>query len=436
MKKLINHFNSKYYYKFILFMFISLILLLGLYAIDIAIQESLYAQRLNFTQTFLEDFLIMMIAAIITMVTITFSTIMVVLTLYSGQFSPRTLNDFLQRKVPLNILGYFIGVIIYALIGLIISENNPTFLYPNVTLIALILFVISVVLFAYYIHYVAKSVQVNVYIDKMVKEAVGKIEENQQTIHDDPLIQLEHNDEEEEKDFEYEYKTKRTGYLIDINKKKLIPYLKENNLSISVKIPLNEHIYEDDVLFNYQGKKQMDFDEDLIKESFTISDEIGSFSAYRQKTLKLVEIGVRALSPGTNDPFTAMTCIEQLGFVFKKLSDTYYSLYYHDEEGTERLMIRTLNYDDLLYDHFYQIYLYGKDNLSIIASMIKAFSRIADDSNHDMKVSLWNFAKYIIKDMNINDLHPFDQRKISVPLKDLATQCRKKDDYKSLIQSS
>jgi uncharacterized membrane protein len=148
----------------------------------------------------------------------------------------------------------------------------------------------------------------------------------------------------------------------------------------------------------------------------------------------LVEIAVRALSPGTNDPFTALTCIEQLGFVFMKLSDTYYSLYYQDDQGKERLMIRSLNYDDLLYDHFYQIYLYGKKDLTIIASMLKAFSRIASDSNHDMKTSLWKFAKYIIKDLDLTKTHPLDFREVNIPLRDLAIECRKTDDYKSLIE--
>ena len=432
MKKLFNLIRSKYYFKFIIYMIIFSFLSYAIFLID---QSSNNQNIFIFSQSFLADFLIMMLAAIITMVTITFSIIMVVLTLYSGQFSPRTLNDFLQRKIPLNILGYFIGVSVFSIIGLVLSETHPTVIYSWLTFISIILFVLSLILFAYFIHYVAKSVQINVYIDKMVKEAVKNIETYQETIQKDPLIQLERNDEEEQIDYQLEYQTKRTGYLIDINKKKLLGYLKDNDLSISVNIPLNEHIYEDDVLFKYQGTDAFDFDEDVINDCFSISEEVGSFSEYREKTMKLVEIAVRALSPGTNDPFTAMTCIDQLGFVFMKLSDTYYSLYYHDEDNTERLMIKTLNYDDLLYDHFYQIYLYGNKDLTIISSLLKAFTRIASNSNHHMKVSLWNFAEYLLKDISIKEMHPLDQREIRIPLRDLFVQCHKSKEYKSLIDS-
>jgi uncharacterized membrane protein len=375
----------------------------------------------------------MMVAAIITMVTITFSTIMVVLTLYSGQFSPRTLNDFLQRKVPLNILGIFIGITVYALLSLVLTESYASYIFPNIGLFSFLLFITSIILFAYYIHYVAKSVQVNVYIDKMVKKAVKKIEAYQEKIKEDPMIQLERNDEDAEKEFNLEYKSKHTGYLIDINKEKLVKYLKEHDLSISVNIPINQHVYEDDILFKYQGETH-DFDDDIIDQCFIISDEIGNLSAYREQTMKLVEIAVRALSPGTNDPFTAISCIEQLGFVFMKLSDTYYSLYYHDDDGKERLMIRTLNYDDLLYDHFYQIYHYGKNDLTIISNILKSFAKIASKSNYEMKHSLWSFSLYVLKDIQLKDLHDLDFREINLSLKDLAIACKKKKDYQELIK--
>jgi len=435
MKKVMNYLRNKYYIKFILYMIIFGILSYTLVFIDRQIQESSYIQYFYFRQDFLEDFLIMMVAGIITMVTITFSTIMVVLTLYSGQFSPRTLKDFLQRKVPINILGFFVGIIFFGLITIINTQRHHLIIYSNTSLMSLILFATSMILFAYYIHYVAKSVQVNVYIDQLVKGAVKKIESYQSTIKEDPLIQLERDDEKEEKTFDLEYESKRTGYLVDINKDKLIEYLKEHNVSISVNIPLNEHVYEDDILFKYQtSNESFSFDDETIQEYFIIKDEIGSFSEYRQQTMKLVEIAVRALSPGTNDPFTAITCIDQLGFIFKKLSDTYYSLYYHDEDGQERLMFKTLNYDDLLYDHFYQIYLYGKKDYTIISSIIKAFIRIAKESNRDMKQSLWDFSHYVLKDIDFKKIHRFDYKEIVTHLKDLARECYKIEEFNEIIE--
>ncbi|MCF7924638.1 MAG: DUF2254 domain-containing protein [Candidatus Izimaplasma sp.] len=436
MKKIISILKNKYYFKFLLHIIIFSALAIGIFYIDKNIQNTSYNLTFAFKQSFLKSFLMMMIAGIITIVTITFSTIMVVLTLYSGQFSPRTLNDFLQRKVPLHILGYFIGVSIYSLIGLILSENYPNYLFSNLTLFAMFLFLTGIILFAYYIHYVSKSVQINIYIDKLVKEAVNDIEKYQEDIKENETVHLaQEKKKTSDESFDNEYKIDKTGYFIDINTKKLIPYLKENNVSITVIKPYNEHIFEDDILFKYNSKKaNFSFDEEIIKDCFIFSNEIGNYSEYRNRTMKLVEIAIRALSPGVNDPVTARNCIDQLGYIFMKLSDAHLSLHYYDEESNERLTIKTLNYDVLLYDHFYQIYLYGKQDLMILSSMIKAFTRISNDSNNDMKNSLWEFAKYILKDLNLKELHKFDFKEINYELKELAIKVNKHSEYKKLIE--
>lgn len=434
MKKVINFLKSKYYVTFILHIVFFSSLAISLFYLDKSVQSSNFNQVFNFDHNFLKSLLIMMIGSIITIVTITFSTIMVVLTLYSGQFSPRTLNDFLQRKVPLNILAYFIGISSYSIIALVVSENHQTLTFSFLSIFALTLFLIGIVLFAYYIHYVSKSVQINIYIDKLVKEAVLDIEKYQKNIKDNKKISLEFSQKDEGKEFKQEYPSKQTGYFIDIDVKKLMPYLVKNNICIEVVKPFNEHIFEDDILFKFQSeKKTLKMDEEIIKECFIFGDEAVNFNEYLNRTMKLVEIAVRALSPGINDPATAKACVDQLGYIFMKLSDAHYSLYYKDDELIERLMIKTLNYDSLLYDHFYQIILYGSNDFKIVSSVLKALTRISSDSNYEMKKSLWKFALYTLKDINLKKLHEFDFREINFELKELAIKCGKTESYKELI---
>ncbi|MDT8337173.1 MAG: DUF2254 family protein [Candidatus Izemoplasmatales bacterium] len=69
------------------------------------------------------------------------------LTLYSGQFSPRTLNDFLQRKILLNILGYFIEVSVYSIISLVLTANYVNFNFAIFTLLAMTFFLFEIILF-------------------------------------------------------------------------------------------------------------------------------------------------------------------------------------------------------------------------------------------------------------------------------------------------
>jgi len=170
MKKLLNALANKVYVTPLLFGVFYLVLAVVAHEIDTMItlkENSAFA----FQKDLLQPLLLMTIGAIITLVTITFSSIMVVLTTYSGQFSPRTLNDFLVRKVPLRVLGYFTGLLTYSAVSLLFLQDPNHTHYMLLTLISVISLLIGFVLFAYYIHYVSKSIQINLYIDRLVKDA-------------------------------------------------------------------------------------------------------------------------------------------------------------------------------------------------------------------------------------------------------------------------
>ena len=174
MKKILLKLD-KMYVKFIVFIILFSSLGFLAFNIDISIQNTQFAQTLDFSQGFTETLAIMVLGGIITIITITFSSILVVMTLYSGQFSPRTLGDFLQRKIPVNVLAFFIGTSIYALLILMLTSRNVVYVYPISALLMIILFAIGITIFAYYVQYVSKAVQINYYMDQLVKDSVLKI---------------------------------------------------------------------------------------------------------------------------------------------------------------------------------------------------------------------------------------------------------------------
>lgn len=425
---------EKMYVRFVLYIMLFFGLSLVGYYVDINIQNSSFAKALSFTKEFTETLAVMAIGAIITIITITFSSVIVVMTLYSGQFSPRTLSDFLQRKVPVNVLAYFIGISAYTLLSLMFINRGVVDVYPLTTLLIMIFFGLGLSIFAYYIQYVSKAVMVNVYMDELVKDSVKKIEVLKRKIDENPRINLS-------KDVKFELKgttefhSPVSGYFIDLNYDKLLAYLKEENAYLSVSIPFNEHIFEDDIIFEYKGKKKsFDFDSEKLKQFFVIGNEPQNHEEYLNKTQKLIEIAVRALSPGVNDPVTAMNCIDQLGFILMKLSDGFDSLVYKDDEDEPRLKLRRISFEDLLYDHFSQIYLYGYRDLKVLASMIRALTRISCESDHMMKDALWNFFLYIMKDTDISKLHPYDKKLLNTEIKDLAYKANKVEAYKDWIR--
>lgn len=110
--------------------------------------------------------------ALLTMTTITFSTIMVVLTMYSSQFSPRSLQNFLNAPATQRVLGIFMGGFVYSILSLLFMRKNSVSHEVISASVSVILAVICLAFFAYFIHKVGRSVQVSRLIRDITEEVL------------------------------------------------------------------------------------------------------------------------------------------------------------------------------------------------------------------------------------------------------------------------
>ncbi|MGI6257440.1 MAG: DUF2254 family protein [Anaerovoracaceae bacterium] len=86
-----------------------------------------YLPEFLFTGTDLAETILSALAgAWLSVTTFTFSITMVVLTTYSSHYSPRIVENFLQKKTTMRVLGTFIGGFIYN-ISMLFSSTNPLY---------------------------------------------------------------------------------------------------------------------------------------------------------------------------------------------------------------------------------------------------------------------------------------------------------------------
>lgn len=110
---------------------------------------------------------------ILTMTTISFSVIMVVLTTYSTQFSPRTLQDFMRSKVTHHVLGVYCFGFTFALLNLVIVRKNNVVAGP---ILMVIIALMCLAFFVFFIHHSARWLQVNSLIGKIRNDAAKVIQ--------------------------------------------------------------------------------------------------------------------------------------------------------------------------------------------------------------------------------------------------------------------
>jgi hypothetical protein len=93
---------------------------------------------------------------------------------------------------------------------------------------------------------------------------------------------------------------------------------------------------------------------------------------------QLVEVAVRALSPGVNDPFTAMTCVDRLGEALCQLAErTLPSPSRYDADGRLRVVVHPTTFTGVTDAAFNQIRQYGRGSAAVTIRLLEAIAGVA-----------------------------------------------------------
>jgi uncharacterized membrane protein len=92
---------------------------------------------------------------------------------------------------------------------------------------------------------------------------------------------------------------------------------------------------------------------------------------------QLVEVGMRALSPGINDPFTAVACVDRLTQSLARLAQRPFpSPCRHDGSGRPRLVARPQTFAEVLAAAFDPLRHHGREEPMVVARLFQALAAI------------------------------------------------------------
>lgn len=250
---------------------------------------------------------------------VVFSIAMLVLSNASSQFGPRLLPNFMRQGGTQIVFGGFIATFIYAILVLTrvrSTDEGPEIPHLSVSM-ALVLGVFSFGLLIHFIHRVAMFIQA----PNIVENVGTRLIDTFNRLFPDASSSDERSNAQEENQLPADF-GKNTfpipapgnGYLEAIELGRVRDIADRHELVVHLLKRPGQFIIEGHVLALASPR-------DAVTEK--IAAKIGkSFLLGPQRTLiqdaefavdQLVEVAVRALSPGINDPFTAITCIDWLG---------------------------------------------------------------------------------------------------------------------------
>jgi uncharacterized membrane protein len=113
---------------------------------------------------------------------------------------------------------------------------------------------------------------------------------------------------------------------------------------------------------------------------------------------QMVEIAARALSPGVNDPYTAITCIDNLTSIMCYLAQAKFpSKYRFDEEGNLRVIADTSDFEGALDAAFNQIRQFSGGSPAVIIRLMEALITIHEfTSKENHKEAVIKHAEMVL----------------------------------------
>jgi uncharacterized membrane protein len=244
-------------------------------------------------------------AGVIGLTVFSFSMVMVVMSQVASQMSNRILDNLIGNRFQQITLGMYIGTIIASFFLLSVIDDRTSEGIPSVTVWLLMVLTISdLFLFVFFLHYITQSVR----YEKLIKQIHNQAVESLRRLPPPPYPQGE-----PDKGYRLEICSPLAGYFQGVNLSQLLRFAGSHGLQVRFYHCTGTYLLEGEPL----GMVYADSPppgalvEKLFKNiDFYPGQEIDKNAFYG--FLHLAEVAIKALSPGINDPNTAVLAIHAL----------------------------------------------------------------------------------------------------------------------------
>jgi uncharacterized membrane protein len=348
-------------------------------------------------------------ASMINVAGVTFSITIVTLSLASSQFGSRLLRSFMRDTGNQVVLGTFIATFLYALIVLqTISEVEGRVFVPRISvIIGMLLAVAGLAVLIYFIHHVSASIQAENVIAAVGRDldaAIDRLFPEQTAIA--PQAPGAEGDESFTGGSEHPghpVPATQTGYLQAIDRDGLMNVATERDLLVRVTYRPGDFIVEQsDLVVIWPPQK---VDEALVKrvnDAFILGARRLRLQDVEFAINQLVEIAVRALSPGINDPFTAINCIDRLGASLAHLAERGIPAARHyGRDGHLRLITDVVTFPGIVDAAFNQIRQHASSSVAVTIRLLEAIAIVAAHTRtQEQRAALRHQAEMIWRSSN------------------------------------
>lgn len=317
-------------------------------------------------------------SSIITVTGVVFSVTIVALQLASQQFTPRVLRQFMSDRANQLVLGVFIGTFTYTLLvqrTVRSAEESGDAFVPAVAItVAVVFALVSIGFLIFFIDHAARSIQANTIMARVTRETLASFPHVAKADEQDvaelpadvvpdaaPAVVRAH----------------RADYITGLDHDRLVELARRHDLLLRVEHRVGAFVMEGVPLLHVWGDAPPEVAAQL-RDAYVFGSGRTPHQDPEIGIIELVDIAVKALSPGINDPTTAMMAIDRLGEVLMKIgTGRPAARARRDDAGTIRLLLPPYRFDELVGMAFDQIRHYGVSNPTVAIKLVTTMGAAA-----------------------------------------------------------
>ncbi|TXH33586.1 MAG: DUF2254 domain-containing protein [Rhodospirillaceae bacterium] len=332
-----------------------------------------------------------------------FSITIAALSLAAGQMGPRLLRNFTKDRGNQITLGAFLGTFSYSLMVLrtVRGEDEGAFV-PHLSLtFGIILAFVCVGTLVYFVGHMAGRINVDTVVDLVsddMRRTIDRLTVDERQ-PDQPTLSY------------WEGATAvtdgRRGYLQQLDTAGLASWAAENDTSIRLLVRPGDYVFPGAPIALV--KPMVEGVEEATRNATALGSQRGSSADIEFAVRQLVEVAVRALSPGINDPLTAISVVDRLGAALCDLASCHLPTGVVLQEDRPVLIVPSVDYDGLVDTMFHMIRQNGSRSIAVLVRILEVLTAVASlEGRPDRIATLRRHADLVLDDASRDIASPAD----------------------------
>ncbi|MBS0243509.1 MAG: DUF2254 domain-containing protein [Proteobacteria bacterium] len=257
--------------------------------------------------------------SMITVAGVTFSITIAALAQASSQYSPLVLRNFMRDRANQVVLGAFGGIFVYCLIVLRSIRSGSEEFVPSVAVsAALLLSLLGIALLVFFVHHIASTLQASSILANIATSARATMDADFPPLAGAAALVVCDVPDIAGADI----KPRRSGYVQDIRFDSILDLAERYDAVVRLEFGVGDFAIAELPAARLMDPTEPDADlVSGVQDAIIIGDHRTSDRDLAFAIRQIVDMAVKALSPGINDPTTANFCLHHLSAILVTLGD-------------------------------------------------------------------------------------------------------------------